>query len=190
MVGQTLSSASGSAALCPPVWGRLLTCGRLSIGLALDHAKSSGVAASPDFTGFRWSRPVAGAGPARRSDPAAATRFPNLRPTWKLNHLAANWLRSALRKFNRETTGESTKSQNARSRTILRWNVSQRRKATPRKTKVETERPFSLRCFFACFARQSFFPHTDPHPRAGAIHLRIVYFSQNTDVAFQPPCKP
>ena len=34
------------------VWGGLLTCGRLAIGLALDHGKSSSVAASPVVTGF------------------------------------------------------------------------------------------------------------------------------------------
>src|ERR1019366_5203404 len=32
------------------MWGRLSTCGRLSIGLALDHGNSSGVPASPAVT--------------------------------------------------------------------------------------------------------------------------------------------
>ena len=34
------------------MWGRLSTCGRLAIGLALDHGNSSGVTASPAVTGF------------------------------------------------------------------------------------------------------------------------------------------
>ena len=34
------------------VWGRLSTCGRLAIGVALDHGNSSGVAARPAVTGF------------------------------------------------------------------------------------------------------------------------------------------